>query len=155
MKSYLLSFLEKQKLLTISTLDEEGKPWLCNLYFGVDKDLNLFWVSSRKTKHSIHIEKNGSVAFTVSWFNESDIEDIISIQGTGVAKRVTNIKEIIGGVNAFCTKFPAWREWFDKEMLKNLVDDKLYMIKPTYMKFRSDKKLGKDVFEEFFLQKQT
>src|SRR3989339_611589 len=101
MQNALNEFLNSQKLLSLSTLDEQGGPWLCSLYFGVDDSFNLFWVSSEDTRHSKYIKNNSQVAFNVAWFNPSDDEDIVSVQGIGNARKVTHLKEAINCAKSF------------------------------------------------------
>jgi uncharacterized protein YhbP (UPF0306 family) len=35
-----------------------NEPWVCTLYYAVDDELNLYWISLPDTKHSQTIEKN-------------------------------------------------------------------------------------------------
>lgn len=39
-----------------------GKPWVCELHFAYDEDLNLYWRSLKSRRHSIEIAENPNVA---------------------------------------------------------------------------------------------
>lgn len=145
----LKEFLSTQKLLAIATVDEQNNPWLCNVYFGVDSEQNLYFVSAN-TNHTRHIEKNGAVAFTTSWFNPTDLGDRKAIQGKGICTKVTDWTEVLTGLKCMYKKFPDWSDTLTMEMMKNnLLETRLYKIKTNYMKFWNDSLYGEEGIEEF------
>ncbi len=40
-------FLRKQKLLVLSTIDKDGNPWSCNVYYSTNDKLGLFFDDSQ------------------------------------------------------------------------------------------------------------
>lgn len=40
----------------------DNKPWVCEVHFAYDKDLNLYWRSLKSRRHSQEIAKNPNVA---------------------------------------------------------------------------------------------
>jgi len=94
MDKNLIDFLKKQKLVAIATIDHENKPWIANVYYSVDEDLNLFFVSPQDTNHSKHIQKNSEVAFTISWYNKDNLSDRKAVQGRGVCRLLENPKDL-------------------------------------------------------------
>lgn len=70
-KDSLVDFLRQQRLLTISTVDENGNPWTSNVYYSIDNKLNLFFVSPTSTLHSTHIHNNPQVSCTTVWYDKT------------------------------------------------------------------------------------
>lgn len=142
-KKEIIEYLRNRKLLVLSTVDENGNPWTCNVYFSINKDFNLFFVSALEAKHSQHIAKNSKVSFSVPWFDEKNLANRKAVQGTGVCQRVTNAKEIIKLLKNHYKYYPSWQNAITYEsMIDNLIDSKPYIVKPDYMKFWNDELYG-------------
>lgn len=47
--------------LSLATVSD-NKPWVCEVHFSYDEELNLYFVSSSKTRHAQEIIKNPNVA---------------------------------------------------------------------------------------------
>jgi len=151
-KKEITDYLENRKLLVLSTIDDNGNPWTCNVYFSVDKDFNLFFVSSPKTKHGQHIAKNSQVSFSIPWFDEKNLANRKAVQGTGVCQRVTDAKETIRLLKNHYKYYPSWQSVITYEAMRDsLIESKPYMIKPTYMKFWNDELYGEERTKELNL----
>jgi len=149
-KQPLLTFLQDQKLVTLATTDKQGSPWMSNAYYSVNKEFNIFFVSPTDTKHSKNIKENSEVAFSVSWFNEDDLEDRIAIQGTGVCELITKPAEMISLLKNHYKYFPSWKEFINYESIsKKIISSRPYVIRPKYIKFWNDKLYGGEGVEEF------
>lgn len=154
MRKELFQFLEEQKLVTLASVDEEGKPWISSVYYATDKDLNFYFVSKKTTKHSTHFAKKNDIAFSVSWFNPKDDEDRIAIQATGKVEELKSLKFIAIGAKLIFEKFDDWTIE-PKSMIENLSGARMYRIVPTYIKFWNDKLLGKPATEEYTLNQDS
>ena len=66
----LQDFLESRRLLVLATKSEELVPWVCNMYFSSDEDLNMYFISSPEVLHSKQIGKSPEIAFSIPWFDE-------------------------------------------------------------------------------------
>lgn len=142
MNEEILKFLKDKKLVTVATIDENGAPWIANLYFGIDDDLNMYFMSKRSAKHSQHIERDSKIAYTVAWYNLEDSEDRIAIQATGTCELVTDLKAMAIGAKCIFEKFADWNI-NPKEALEKITTSGMYVIKPKYIKVWNDKLLGK------------
>lgn len=80
----LKQFLSENKLMQLAT-QSEGKLWVCNLYFVVGKNLNIYWTSARNRRHSMEVEANPIVAATI--VNDEDKKQAVQIAGK--AYRIT------------------------------------------------------------------
>ena len=47
--------------MSVATV-EGGKPWVFEVHYGFDDDLNLYWMSSQKVRHSQEVAKNANVS---------------------------------------------------------------------------------------------
>ncbi len=50
---------------TIATATKEGYPWVSPVFYAYDDMYTLYWVSSKKAKHSILITQNSHVAIVI------------------------------------------------------------------------------------------
>lgn len=57
--------IQSNTYCTIATSTIDGKPWISPMYFQVDINNNIYWLSAKNCKHSKLIESNPHVAITV------------------------------------------------------------------------------------------
>ncbi|MGH2522511.1 MAG: pyridoxamine 5'-phosphate oxidase family protein, partial [Anaerolineales bacterium] len=65
LKSEIYRFLAAHSTLTLATLNPDGQPMAASLFFVADAELNLYWVSGPRSRHSLNLEKNARAAVTV------------------------------------------------------------------------------------------
>lgn len=80
------SILEKGHLLSLATVDEGG-PWVSDLVYVFDDDLNIYWLSMPEARHSKAILKHPMVAGTVTISTRSK-EPNEAIQIAGTAEKI-------------------------------------------------------------------
>jgi len=147
----LLEFLKSQKLLVLATNDGEG-VWVANVYYGIDSDFNIYFVSRKSTKHSNHILQNPNVAFSICWFDSSNHKNRKAIQGRGVCRPTEKEEEIVKGVLLHNTNFPEFAEKITVEWIHaNDYGSSIWMLNPSYMKYWDDELYGEDGSKEFKL----
>jgi uncharacterized protein YhbP (UPF0306 family) len=66
LKRRILSFLERHSTLTLATINQEGEPEAASLFFTEDAELNLYWLSSAKSRHSHNLRIAPKTAVTIS-----------------------------------------------------------------------------------------
>ncbi len=146
----LYKFLSSRKLITVSTIDNKGKPWTSNMYYSVDKDFNFFFVSPTTTLHSQHIAQDPRVSFTVNWYNEKDLTDRKAIQATGDCKLIKDSKTIVRFLKNHHKYFPFWKDRITyQNMKKDVISSRPYVIKPKFIKYWDDEELGSEGTKEF------
>ena len=79
--------IEKNVFMTIATATPDGEPWVTPVFYSYDGELNFYWYSSSRTKHSQLIAKNKKVAVTIFNSNASE-EDTAGVYITGKAHEV-------------------------------------------------------------------
>lgn len=146
----LIDFAKTQKVLSISTIDENSKPWISNVYFSCDQECNLFFVGPTFTNRSQHIENNEEIAFTTVWYDQNDLTNRKAIQGKGICQRITEPSLIIKFLKNHAKYYPLWKDVITHEnMVNKIIRSKPYIIKPTYLKFWNDELYGEEGTKEF------
>jgi uncharacterized protein YhbP (UPF0306 family) len=144
-----LRFLKSQKLMTIAA-HESKDVWVANVYFGIDEKSTIYFISPKDTKHSKMIQKNPNIAFSVAWFDPKNHKNRKSVQGLGVCRATNNPNEIANGIKLLYKKFPDLRDILTvKWILSNAWGSKIWIIKPTYIKYWDDEIYGEEESEEF------
>lgn len=55
-------YIDKTVHLSLGTATTDGKPWVCEVHFAYDDNLNLYFVSKKATRHCAEIATNPFVA---------------------------------------------------------------------------------------------
>lgn len=146
-----LKFIKSQKLMTIASQSKKD-VWIANVYIATDEKANIYFISPKKTKHSQMILKNPNIAFSIAWFDNKNHKNRKSIQGLGACRPAKNSIEIATGIKLLYKKFPDLRSILTlKWIMTNAFDSKIWVLKPTYMKYWDDEIYGDDESEEFTL----
>ncbi len=61
-ESIIREYIDKSVHMSLATSTPDGKPWVCEVHFTYDDDLNLYWRSKSSRRHSLEIEANANVA---------------------------------------------------------------------------------------------
>ena len=90
-----IKMLQDHHTVTISTTDEKS-VWSATVFYVSDENLNLFFLSSAKSRHIQHIQKNPHVAATI-YKDHKDWEKIKGIQMSGMVIELegTERKQVI------------------------------------------------------------
>lgn len=107
----------------------DGQPWSCNVWFAADKDLNVYWFSSRNRRHSEDVERNPHVAASI-WIPSEPSDESRGIQLEGTAERVTKPAEIAKAISVYAGKI------FTLQAVKQYMANRnyphhFYRIRPT------------------------
>ncbi len=142
-------FIQSQKLMVIAVAN--GKDvWIANVYFGVDENGALYFVSPEDTKHSKMILNNPNIAFSIAWFDSHNHRNRKAVQGKGICRPTENEEEIATGVKLHNENFPEFKERITVEWIHyNEWNSKIWVLKPMYIKYWDDELYGSEEFEEF------
>jgi uncharacterized protein len=122
-------FLTTQSTLALATVKANGDPQIAPLFYVSDDELNLYWLSSANSLHSINLTSHPQVAVTIyptvwQWIH------IRGLQIEGKAQTITDerIREEI--LRRYLLKFnlPAS---FDGQIAAST----LYQLKPTWLRW--------------------
>jgi uncharacterized protein YhbP (UPF0306 family) len=127
-------FLESQSTLALATVDTEGNPQVAPLFYVSDDALNLYWLSSADSRHSVNLMAREQVAATIypaAWH----WTEIRGLQIEGTAHLITDDALRQDVLTRYCQKFdlpsgfesiitgsglyvlkPAWVRWLDNSV---------------------------------------
>ncbi len=149
----VLNWLKTQKVMVIASQDN-GEVWVANVYFGVDDDFKIYFISSESAKHSQQILKNPKIAFSIPWYDPTNHKNRKAVQGQGVCRVAANDEEIAKGVQLHNQNFPEFANRITVEWVNtNEYESHVWVIEPSYIKHWNDEAYGDDESEEFFLNK--
>ena len=147
-----LHFIKSQRLMVIASHDEKDL-WVANVYFGIDEKGAIYFISPEDTKHSKMILKNPKIAFSIAWFDSTNHKNRKAVQGLGICCPAENEEEIAIGVKLHNQNFPEFKERITINWIRtNEWGSKVWVLKPTYMKYWDDEIYGDDESEEFTLE---
>lgn len=98
------AFLDSYSTLTLATHGPDG-PWAATVFFARDAALNLYFISSRTTRHVRDLLANPAVAATVN----ADLDDWEKIRGLQIAARAEPVtaEERPAATALYLERFPA------------------------------------------------
>ena len=122
-KDYIKKYLKEPKLMQLATTKDD-KPWICSVYFVVDEDSNIYWLSETHRRHSKEIEENSNVA--VSMAIKTDLP-VIGLQAEGKAMRVSNLNTIRKVMTRYVKKYGLGKDFY-KRAVKGINKHKVYKM---------------------------
>jgi uncharacterized protein YhbP (UPF0306 family) len=134
-KTLINEVLEKSHLMTLGTLDEGG-PWVSNVVFIYDEDLNIYWMSDPNVRHSMAILKNPKISGTISVNNKSK-EPNIAIQFSGIANKIEEKRFDLAKKHLAKRGYPEPKESDDI-----LQGDAWYVLKPDFIDLTHEELFG-------------
>ncbi|OGM89443.1 hypothetical protein A2597_03020 [Candidatus Woesebacteria bacterium RIFOXYD1_FULL_46_19] len=147
-KSALLRYLKSQRLMGLATFDK--KPWICTIYYAVDKDFCLYFVSSPKSKHCQDIEKNNEVSCAIYDSHTLNSAKKTGVQMQGTASQVKGWERIKVILKMWQKAAPGMEDVVNvKNMRNKVISSRAYKVKPTFIKFFNQKLYGEDGFRKF------
>lgn len=87
LRARLLTFLQAHRALTLAYQDAQGVA-ACALWYAVNEQLTLYFMSALSTRHGTALAQGGEVAFTVHK-DEQPWQEIQGVQGRGACTLVS------------------------------------------------------------------
>lgn len=89
-----------------------NKPWVCEVHFSYDKDLNFFFLSKPERRHSQEILLNSKVSGSI--IQEHKIgEAVRGVYLEGTAEVIQNVHEQHPAYRSYCERFGTGPEILD------------------------------------------
>lgn len=83
----------KTRMMQLATA-VNGQPWCCTVYYAVDSDLNLIWISTPDRCHSQAITENSNIAGAIAYDQQPGSQPFVQgLQFEGVATMLTGDEE--------------------------------------------------------------
>lgn len=84
----------------------ENKPWVCEVHFAWDDDLNIYFCSSYDRRHSEELRKNPQVAGNIVT-QHAKHQTVRGVYFEGIAEQLEQIDESHPGFIAYTKRFGA------------------------------------------------
>src|SRR3989344_1427014 len=145
-KDLLSLYLKSQNLMTLAT---GGKaPWVATVYYTFDKEFNLYFVSSPRSKHCQDIEKNNNVACSIYNSHIKNSEKKTGLQLQGTASKVEGWDRSKFLLKMWHKAAPGMEEIVNvKNMMNKVISSRVYKITPTYIKFFNEPEFGEEKYK--------
>lgn len=104
----VVKLLREETTLTLATVSEDGAPSAAPLFYIVDDELSLYWLSSTSSRHSRNLLASHRAAATV-YRSARSWREIRGVQLHGAVSKVTIPQRRAAIVKAYCERFKLGR----------------------------------------------
>jgi uncharacterized protein YhbP (UPF0306 family) len=127
----LQAFLTSQSTMALATAGEEdGRPQVAPLFFASDEALNLYWISSPDSRHSVNIADWNDASAAI-YAHTWDWSGIKGVQVSGDAMAVRDDDERRRALELYRAKFP-----FVNDRFMDLIEASVfYVLRPTWLRW--------------------
>lgn len=127
------------------------KPWVATVYYIVDDDLNLYFLTSPETEHGQHIAKNKHVACNIADTHQKVTDKKIGMQIQGRVSRVNAVQRIKWMFKMWHKINPGTEERLNfQNMKKKVISARIYKVTPLKIKFFNEKLYPSEEFKTFY-----
>ena len=128
-KNDIKKYLDEARMMQLAT-SRDNKPWVCNVWTAVDKDLTIYWISSTTRRHSQEIKDNQHVAAAFCLVNEPSETEKGALQLEGTAHEITNPLEIAKALKLYIARGIFTSDQVKKFMKSLDMPHKFYKLTP-------------------------
>ena len=127
-------FVAERKQMVVATNGEF--PWICTVYYGVDDELNLYFLTSPETIHGKQIGENEKVAVAIADSPQDPSSKKKGVQISGRCVQLESEDEVNGGLELWKKALNVEDEKYSyKAMLEGKIKGRVYKITPVKIKF--------------------
>lgn len=142
MKQQIQKYLKTQHLMSLATANK-NKPWACTVYFAVDKDLSLYFVSPPNADHCRYLAKNKYVSCSIYNSQQKVDSKKEGLQLSGTVKVLSKVVDIKKALNLWNKANPGAEKYINYEnMQKKVITSKVYKITPLMFKYFNESLYG-------------
>ena len=91
-KEQIINFLKTQKLMVVATSGDF--PWIANVYFTFDDNLNIYFFSDPNTLHCRQIAQNSTVAVSIVDSHQDVSQLKRGLQISGIAEQISDMEKV-------------------------------------------------------------
>ncbi|OGK24910.1 hypothetical protein A2954_00785 [Candidatus Roizmanbacteria bacterium RIFCSPLOWO2_01_FULL_37_12] len=111
-------------------------PWIATVYYTLDQDLNIYFLSDPNTIHCRQIAKNPKVAITIADSPQRPTSKKKGLQIFGLAKQISGMHKIIHALNLWRKTLGVTSEAYTYTgMMKKAIKGRMYKVVPKKIKF--------------------
>ncbi len=148
-KSQLFDYLKSQRLMSIAT-HEGNKIFNTSVYYAMDGQFNLYFISDPTTDHVKNIYKNNTVACSIADSHQNVIDKKIGVQIQGKTYEIKGKDKIIHVLKMWNQANPGYENVINlPNMIKKVIKGKFFQVKPFSIKFFNEALYPKEESETF------
>lgn len=133
-KKLIYDFLNVRRQMVLSTYD--GHPWIATLYYAIDNELNIYFLSNPDTIHCKQLEKNPQVAVSVADSPQNPESKKKGIQLFGYAKRISTLAHLKLAIALWRNALNVTNAEYEAEhIFSGKLKFQLYEVTPKKIKF--------------------
>ncbi len=118
---------------------------ICTLYYAIDAELNLYFVSEPESGHMKNIGKNNNVVCTITDSRQKVTDKKIGIQLKGMVSEVSEPKELENPLTLWNSANPGIESAINSKSIQNkTIDSRVYKITPKEIKFFNEGLFGEE-----------
>lgn len=131
---HIKKYLENHFQLVLAT---NGKfPWICTLYYSIDNDLNIYFLTGPATIHGKQIARNAKVAVAVSDSPQTPNSKKKGLQIYGLCKQISGVRKVTHAITLWKQTLGVTSKDYSYEgMVKKAISGRMYKITPKKIKF--------------------
>jgi uncharacterized protein YhbP (UPF0306 family) len=130
LRQEIYAFLSRHQVMTLAYHDQQG-PGACAVWFAVQEDLTLNFLSALSTRHGAALTSGGQVAITVQK-DEQSWRSIQGVQGLGFCQPVAS-EHRASAWQAYSGRFPFVIQPFGN-IVSALATITLWSVAPTWLR---------------------
>lgn len=147
-KEKLLVFLKSLKFMSVSTYDHH--LWTAWVYYVIDDNFNLYFVSQPDTDHCKSILKNGEIACAIADSHQKVTDKKIGVQLYGTASQLNNLQQLRWMLNVWNKVNPGIEKVINlKNMQKKVIKSRVFKVIPKKIKWYNEELFKEKEFEVF------
>ena len=100
----IATLLREETTLSLATVKETGEPCVTPLFYIVDEELSLYWLSSESSLHSVNLQRRPGAAITV-YRHAVKWKEIRGVQMHGSVTMITDPKLRRAVIKTYCQRF--------------------------------------------------
>lgn len=120
-------------------------PWIASVYYVIDPDLNLYFISPPDSEHIMQIKSNPEVACAIADSTQGANDKKIGLQLFGEASQVRSLNKIKWMLKMYNKLYPGTREKINyKNFQTKVMTSRVYKVVPKRIKFFNQELYGED-----------
>jgi len=132
--------------MQIATCSTE--PWICTVFYALDDENNIYFIGSPDTEHGKAIATNKIVACAITDTTQKVTDKKKGLQLKGVATMLTDEAAIKHGLDLWNKANPGVDNVINFDSIKKgTIETRVYMIKPTRIKFFNEELYDEEEFD--------
>lgn len=138
--------LSANTLMSVATI-KDGQAYINTAYFCFNEDLDIFFLSHPQSQHSLNIGANETVAISVYDSHQEWDQPKKGLQLFATCAPAQGLTILEGG-KLYMQRFSGLKKWITHidDLMKNVIESKLYIAKVHALKVFDEDALGPDLF---------